>query len=51
MNADRQLGGEGQVNRQARLFLNAWTIFLFLVGFATIALVADWLGVGEVPRE
>jgi hypothetical protein len=49
--ATRGASGEGVLNRQARLFLIAWTIFLFCASLATLAVVADWLGIGEVARE
>ncbi len=44
-------GGEGVLNRQARVFLTAWTIFPFRAGLVTLAVVADWLGIGEAARE
>jgi hypothetical protein len=49
--ATRGASGEGVLNRQARLFLIAWTIFLFCASLVTLAVVADWLGIGEVARE
>jgi hypothetical protein len=49
--ATRGASGEGVLNRRGRLFLIAWTIFLFCAGLVTLAVVADWLGFGEVARE
>jgi hypothetical protein len=42
--------GEGPLNRQARVFLLAWRVFLVLAGLVALAALVDWTGIARQTR-